>query len=246
MNNIPVALVIGAPRGLGLDVATQLAAAGLTVLIAARSLDDAVSVLRPCPVSTPCPSASMSAIRHRSPRRRAGCTSVLADSRTRQQRGRLYRPERNRVRRRSGRRRRRHAGERVRHVAPDPGTTAPASPQPTPGGGQRQQRGWFARRPGIRTGCLQRRRGHLRDQQDRAERPHHDLCHRLSDTPVLINVVCPGLTATFPGAEQMGARLVEVSARRRLGRHTPRRRTTRRVLPRRQTSRLVTFQKGAP
>ena len=29
-------------------------------------------------MSTPCPSASMSAIRHRSPRRRAGCTSVLA------------------------------------------------------------------------------------------------------------------------------------------------------------------------
>jgi NAD(P)-dependent dehydrogenase (short-subunit alcohol dehydrogenase family) len=35
----------------------------------------------------------------------------------------------------------------------------------------------------------------------------------LSDTDVLVNAVCPGLTATFPGAEQMGARPVDVSAR---------------------------------
>ena len=30
----------------------------------------------------------------------------------------------------------------------------------------------------------------------------------LADTPVIINAVCPGLTATFPGAQQMGARPV--------------------------------------
>src|SRR5689334_16098301 len=30
----------------------------------------------------------------------------------------------------------------------------------------------------------------------------------LASTPVLVNAVCPGLTATFPGAEQMGARPV--------------------------------------
>jgi NAD(P)-dependent dehydrogenase (short-subunit alcohol dehydrogenase family) len=30
----------------------------------------------------------------------------------------------------------------------------------------------------------------------------------LADTPVLVNAVCPGLTATFPGAESMGARPV--------------------------------------
>jgi NAD(P)-dependent dehydrogenase (short-subunit alcohol dehydrogenase family) len=28
----------------------------------------------------------------------------------------------------------------------------------------------------------------------------------LANTPVIVNAVCPGLTATFPGAEQMGAR----------------------------------------
>lgn len=32
------------------------------------------------------------------------------------------------------------------------------------------------------------------------------LAAELKDTPVLVNAVCPGLTATWPGAEQMGAR----------------------------------------
>ena len=35
----------------------------------------------------------------------------------------------------------------------------------------------------------------------------------LAGTPILVNAVCPGLTATWPGAEQMGARPVDVSAR---------------------------------
>jgi NAD(P)-dependent dehydrogenase (short-subunit alcohol dehydrogenase family) len=35
----------------------------------------------------------------------------------------------------------------------------------------------------------------------------------LADEGVLVNAVCPGLTATFPGAEQMGARPVEQSER---------------------------------
>lgn len=35
----------------------------------------------------------------------------------------------------------------------------------------------------------------------------------LAGTGVLVNAVCPGLTATFPGAEEMGARPVEESAR---------------------------------
>jgi len=35
----------------------------------------------------------------------------------------------------------------------------------------------------------------------------------LADTPVLVNAVCPGLTATWPGAEQMGARPVADGAR---------------------------------
>jgi NAD(P)-dependent dehydrogenase (short-subunit alcohol dehydrogenase family) len=34
------------------------------------------------------------------------------------------------------------------------------------------------------------------------------LAAELADTPVLVNAVCPGLTATFDGAEQMGARPV--------------------------------------
>jgi NAD(P)-dependent dehydrogenase (short-subunit alcohol dehydrogenase family) len=34
----------------------------------------------------------------------------------------------------------------------------------------------------------------------------------LADTPVIVNAVCPGLTATFPGAEQMGARPVAEGA----------------------------------
>ena len=38
------------------------------------------------------------------------------------------------------------------------------------------------------------------------------LAAELADTPVLINAVCPGLTATYPGAEAMGARPVEESA----------------------------------
>ena len=35
----------------------------------------------------------------------------------------------------------------------------------------------------------------------------------LADTPILVNSVCPGLTATWSGAEQMGARPVEDGAR---------------------------------
>ena len=35
----------------------------------------------------------------------------------------------------------------------------------------------------------------------------------LAETSVLVNAVCPGLTATFPGAEDMGARPVQESAR---------------------------------
>jgi len=35
----------------------------------------------------------------------------------------------------------------------------------------------------------------------------------LAGTPILVNAVCPGLTATWPGAESMGARPVEESAK---------------------------------
>ncbi|MDF8263223.1 SDR family NAD(P)-dependent oxidoreductase [Luteipulveratus flavus] len=38
------------------------------------------------------------------------------------------------------------------------------------------------------------------------------LAAELADTPVLVNAVCPGLTATWPGAEDMGARPVQDSA----------------------------------
>jgi NAD(P)-dependent dehydrogenase (short-subunit alcohol dehydrogenase family) len=34
------------------------------------------------------------------------------------------------------------------------------------------------------------------------------LAAELADTPVIVNAVCPGLTATFSGAEEMGARAV--------------------------------------
>jgi NAD(P)-dependent dehydrogenase (short-subunit alcohol dehydrogenase family) len=38
------------------------------------------------------------------------------------------------------------------------------------------------------------------------------LATELADTPILVNAVCPGLTATYPGAEAMGARPVTDSA----------------------------------
>ncbi len=38
------------------------------------------------------------------------------------------------------------------------------------------------------------------------------LAAELSETPVIVNAVCPGLTATYPGAEAMGARPVADSA----------------------------------
>jgi NAD(P)-dependent dehydrogenase (short-subunit alcohol dehydrogenase family) len=38
------------------------------------------------------------------------------------------------------------------------------------------------------------------------------LAAELSGTPVLVNAVCPGLTATYPGAEEMGARPVAEGA----------------------------------
>jgi NAD(P)-dependent dehydrogenase (short-subunit alcohol dehydrogenase family) len=38
------------------------------------------------------------------------------------------------------------------------------------------------------------------------------LAAELADTPVLVNAVCPGLTATWPGAEAMGARPVAEGA----------------------------------
>lgn len=39
------------------------------------------------------------------------------------------------------------------------------------------------------------------------------LAAELAETPVIVNAVCPGLTATWPGAEQLGARPVAESAR---------------------------------
>lgn len=38
------------------------------------------------------------------------------------------------------------------------------------------------------------------------------LAAELADTSILVNAVCPGLTATFDGAEQMGARPVQAGA----------------------------------
>lgn len=38
------------------------------------------------------------------------------------------------------------------------------------------------------------------------------LAAELAETPVLVNAVCPGLTATYPGAESMGARPARESA----------------------------------
>ncbi|HST46263.1 SDR family NAD(P)-dependent oxidoreductase [Jatrophihabitans sp.] len=38
------------------------------------------------------------------------------------------------------------------------------------------------------------------------------LAAQLADTPILVNATCPGLTATFDGAEQMGARSVAAGA----------------------------------
>ena len=38
------------------------------------------------------------------------------------------------------------------------------------------------------------------------------LAAELAETPILVNAVCPGLTATWPGAEQMGARPVAEGA----------------------------------
>lgn len=38
------------------------------------------------------------------------------------------------------------------------------------------------------------------------------LAAQLADTPILVNATCPGLTATFEGAEQMGARPVSQGA----------------------------------
>src|SRR4029450_8880544 len=38
------------------------------------------------------------------------------------------------------------------------------------------------------------------------------LATELADTPIMVNAVCPGLTATWPGAEAMGARPVTAGA----------------------------------
>ena len=67
------------------------------------------------------------------------------------------------------------------------------------------------------------------------------LAAELADAPVIINAVDPSLTATWPGAETMGARPVtEQRARdQSLGRHPPRRRPPRQLLPRRPTTPLV-------
>lgn len=39
------------------------------------------------------------------------------------------------------------------------------------------------------------------------------LAAEFAGSPLLVNAVCPGLTATWPGAEKMGARPVSESAR---------------------------------
>jgi NAD(P)-dependent dehydrogenase (short-subunit alcohol dehydrogenase family) len=68
------------------------------------------------------------------------------------------------------------------------------------------------------------------------------LAAELSRTPVIVNAVCPGLTATYPSAEAMGAAGRTGRGRSRVGSHAVRRWTTRRVLPRRKAPRLVARQ----
>lgn len=53
------------------------------------------------------------------------------------------------------------------------------------------------------------------------------LAAELAGTGIPVNAVCPGLTATWDGAEEMGARPVpDGAASRRLGRSPARRRAT--------------------
>lgn len=67
------------------------------------------------------------------------------------------------------------------------------------------------------------------------------LAAELADSPVLVTAVDPDLTATWPGAEAMGARpAAEKRGGRRLGRDTAGRRTAQRLLPRRRAAPLVT------
>ena len=66
------------------------------------------------------------------------------------------------------------------------------------------------------------------------------LAAELEGTGILVNSVCPGLTATAPGMEEMGARPVPEGRRERgVGCHPPRRRPGRRFLPRRRAATLV-------
>ena len=71
------------------------------------------------------------------------------------------------------------------------------------------------------------------------------LAAELADTQILVNAVCPGLTATWPGAEQMGARAIGEGAASIVWAATlPERWTHRRTLPRRSPAPVVTPQRA--
>ena len=85
----------------------------------------------------------------------------------------------------------------------------------------------------------------VRHQQGGAERLTSTLATELAQTNVLVNAICPGLTATWPGAENMGARPVEVSATGVVWAIFATSPSDRRLLPRQEAAALVDQSRAA-
>ena len=109
-------------------------------------------------------------------------------------------------------------------MARDEGVLTAPSQERTSSDSQRRERRRPSWRSTVRPLQASGFGGELRHQQSRAQRVDEHACSRGSPTRgILANSVCPGLTATWDGAEQMGARPIEEGAAfGRLGRGTSR------------------------
>ncbi|UQX87030.1 SDR family NAD(P)-dependent oxidoreductase [Jatrophihabitans telluris] len=214
MADTPIALVTGAAHGLGLEVATQLAAAGMAVLIAARDVDAATAAADPVAgvealpvsldISDPHSVTQAARVVAETPGRldvlvnnaagyvdwsETASGADLAAAEAVMQINlfgtwRLTQALLPLLRRSPNPRVVNVSSGAGSHIDPDFGLTA---------------RHGAAATYGISKAALNALTA--------------TFAAELSDTDVLVNAVCPGLTATFPGAEQMGARPVNASAR---------------------------------
>ena len=211
-----VALVTGSGRGIGFEVSRQLTQRDMTVLLGVRNLEKGESAAWEL-------AAEGLDVRARAVDVSDGESFERLASEVEDEFGGLERAgqQRRRLRGLVGDGANRGSGicprglrdEPVRRVARVPGVSARDPVQRPRSDRQRLQRSRISRRYRLRADDEPWVAGELRHLQGGAERLTSKLAAELEGTRLpLVNSACPGLTATAPGMEAMGARLIPEGA----------------------------------